>query len=213
MTTKSVIFAAALVAGISIAGAASAQTSPFEGFYVGGQVGYSNINVDISVTGFNSIDETMDGFGGGGFVGFGGTNGSLYGSIEAEVGYDGAQWDISVSEPGVGTATLDVEARLTYGVGFRVGGVIDDNLLIYGRFGWVRTNAELEVSVTGLGSASIDDDFDGLRIGGGVEGMLADNIGIRGEYTYTMYEDVDIIPGVNLDPNQHLFRIGVAYYF
>ena len=98
-------------------------------------------------------------------------------------------------------------------MGFRVGGVIDDNLLIYGRFGWVRTNAELEVSVTGLGSASIDDDFDGLRIGGGVEGMLADNIGIRGEYTYTMYEDVDIIPGVNLDPNQHLFRIGVAYYF
>ena len=115
MTTKSVIFAAALVASISIAGVASAQTSPFEGFYVGGQVGYSNINVDISVTGFNSIDETMDGFGGGGFVGFGGTNGSLYGSIEAEVGYDGAQWDVSVSEPGVGTATLDVEARLTYG--------------------------------------------------------------------------------------------------
>ena len=49
--------------------------------------------------------------------------------------------------------------------------------------------------------------------GGGVEGMLADDIGVRGEYTYTMYEDIDVIPGVNVDPDQHLIRVGIAYYF
>ena len=200
-----------------MAGAASAQNSNFEGFYVGGQAGYSIINVDVSVTGVGSADDDMDGFGGGGFVGFGGTNGSIYGSIEAEVGYDGAQWDTSVSVPGVGSATLDLEAQLTYGVGFRVGGVVADNLLIYGRIGWVRTNVEAEATVSIIGlataSASDDEDLDGFRIGGGVEGKLADNIGVRGEYTYTIYEDPSDVSGVSLDINQHLFRVGVAYYF
>ena len=212
--------AAVFVASISMAGAASAQSPPFEGFYAGGQVGYSNINVDASVTGLGSADEDLDGFGGGGFIGFGGTNWGIYGAIEAELGYDGAQFDESFSEPGVGTATLDAEAQLTYGVGFRVGAVVADNVLIYGRFGWVRTNIEAEatVSIIGLGSASAsdDEDFDGLRVGGGIEGMLADNIGVRGEYTYTMYGDEDVNIGgvpVNFDANQHLFRIGVAYYF
>jgi outer membrane immunogenic protein len=217
MFKKSWTFAIALAAGISVAGAASAQESKFEGFYVGGQAHYSIINVDVSVTGVGSADDDMDGFGGGGFVGFGGTNGSIYGSIEAEVGYDGAQWDESVSVSGVGSASLDVEAQLTYGVGFRAGAVVADNFLIYGRVGWVRTNveAEAQVSIIGVGSASgsDDEDFDGLRIGGGVEGMFADNIGVRGEYTYTMYEDVDLGAGINVDPDQHLFRVGVSYYF
>ena len=203
MTKKSLIFAITFAASLSMAGVASAQKSNFEGPYVGGQAGYSIINVDIT-TSAGSADDDMDGFGGGGFIGFGGTNGSLYGSIEAEVGYDGASWS-AVS----GGLTVDVEAQLTYGVGFRIGGVVADDLLLYGRIGWVRTNMEL--SVTSLGSA--DQDFDGFRIGGGVEGMLADRIGVRGEYTYTMYEDPFSVSGVEFDINQHLFRVGVAYYF
>ncbi len=204
MAKKSLVFAVAFAASLSIAGFASAQESAFEGFYVGGQVGYSRINVDVSVAGVGSADDDMDGFGGGGFIGFGGTNGQLYGAIEAELGYDGADW--SETSGGI---TADVEAQLTYGVGFRAGGIIADKYLIYGRLGWVRTNVEL--TVTGIGSA--DQDFDGFRFGGGVEGMLTDNIGVRGDYTYTMYEDPFGITGVDFDINQHLFRIGVAYYF
>jgi outer membrane immunogenic protein len=198
------IFAAAFAASLSMAGAASAQESVFEGVYVGGQAGYSVINVEVSVTGVGSADDDMDGFGGGGFVGFGGTNGSLYGSIEAEVGYDGADWSATS-----GGLTVDIEAQMTYGVGFRVGAVVADNFLIYGRVGWIRTN--IEASATGFGSD--DEDFDGLRFGGGVEGMLADNIGIRGEYTYTSYDDPFNVSGVEFDLDQHLIRVGVAYYF
>ena len=69
----------------------------------------------------------------------------------------------------------------------------------------------MEASVTGFGSG--DEDFDGARIGGGVEGKLGDNIGVRGEYTYTSYDDEDIGLGVSADADQHLFRVGVAYYF
>ena len=208
MTKRSLIFAATLVASISIAGVAFAQTSPFEGFYVGGQASYSNIDVEVTVAGLGSADDNLDGFGGGGFVGFGVINGPYYVAVEAEVGYDGADW----SETS-GGLTLDAEAQLTYGASFRVGAVIDDRYLIYGRAGYVLTNVELTGTLTGVGTTSADEDFNGFRFGGGVEGMFADNIGVRGEYTYTIYDDPYDIPGLDVDTNQHLFRIGLAYYF
>ena len=98
---------------------------------------------------------------------------------------------------------------MTYGASFHIGYVIADDLLLYGRLGYVRTN--VEASLTGFGSD--DEDFDGFRFGGGVEGMLADNIGVRGEYTYTIYDDPFDIPGLDVDANQHLLRVGIAYYF
>ena len=204
MIKKSLLSAVVFVASISMAGTASAQESVFEGFYVGGQAGYSIIDVDISVAGVGSASDELDGFGGGGFIGFGGTSGNLYGSIEAELGYDGADWSASA-----GGISADLEAQLTYGLGFRAGWVAADNLLIYGRLSYV--NTEVELSVTGLGSD--DEDFDGFRFGGGVEGKLSDNIGVRGEYTYTIYDDPFDISGVEIDLDQHLFRVGVAYYF
>ena len=202
------IFAATLVANISIAGVAFAQTSPFEGFYVGGQAGYSNIDVEVTVAGLGSADDNLDGFGGGGFVGFGVINGPYYVAVEAELGYDGADW----SETS-GGLTLDAEAQLTFGASFHIGYVIADDLLLYSRFGYVRTNVEFTGTLTGVGTTSADEDFDGFRFGGGVEGMLADNIGVRGEYTYTIYDDPFDIPGLDVDANQHLLRVGIAYYF
>lgn len=203
MTKKSLIVAVAFAASLSMAGVASAQESNFEGFYVGGQAGYSIIGADVTITGLGSKDDTGDGVGGGVFIGFGGTNGILYGSIEAEIGYDGADWSGTVAG-----SQADIEAQLTYGVGFRIGGVVADNFLIYGRLGWVRTN--VEGSYVTLGTD--DEDFDGFRFGGGVEGKFG-NVGVRGEYTYTIYEDPGIPGWVIDDADQHLFRVGVAYYF
>jgi len=204
MMKKSLIFVAALVGSFATAQVASAQTSPFNGFYVGGQVGYSYIDVEVSVDDLGSADDNLDGFGGGAFVGFGWVSNQVYGGFEAEVGYDGADW----SESSDGT-TVDLEAQLTYGLSGRVGGVIADKYLIYGRVGWVQTNFEL--SASGLGSD--DEYFDGFRFGGGVEAILWDNFSVRAEYTYTIYEDALDISGVDLDVDQHLVRIGVAYYF
>lgn len=216
MTKKSWVFALAFAASLSMASAALAQESNFEGFYVGGQAGYSKITEEATGLGVTLYDESADGFGGGGFIGFGGTNGVLYGSIEAEVGYDGAQWDASGPVTGFGTVTLDVEAQLNYGVGFRVGAVVGDNLLIYGRAGWIRTNVEATLTSTAVsGSLSADEDYDGGRFGGGIEGKFG-NIGVRGEYTYTIYEDDDVVASgvaVHFDRDQHLIRVGVAYYF
>jgi hypothetical protein len=53
-----------------------------------------------------------------------------YGAIEAEVGYDSADW----SETS-GGLTVGIESQLTYGVGFRVGCVVADNIFVYGWIG------------------------------------------------------------------------------
>ena len=76
MIKKSLLSAVVFVASVSMANTASAQGSVFDGFYVGGQVGWSSIDGEVTISGV-SDDDTGDGFGGGGFVGFGGTNGSL----------------------------------------------------------------------------------------------------------------------------------------
>ncbi len=204
MIKKSSIFVAALVASFATAQVASAQSSPFDGFYAGGQVGYSYIDVELSIDDLGSEDDNLDGFGGGAFIGFGAVNNQMYGGLEAEVGYDGADW----SETAEGI-TVGLEAQLTYGLSARVGGVIADKYLIYGRVGWVRTNFELSISDFGSG----DEYFDGIRFGGGVEAMLSNNLSARAEYTYTIYEDAFDIPGMDFDVDQHLVRIGVAYYF
>ena len=83
-----------------------------------------------------------------------------------------------------------------------------------GRVGFVRTNIEADaaISIPGFSASESDDeDVDGLRVGGGVEGKFG-NVSVRGEYTYTNYEDPDIA-GLDIDLDQHLVRVGVAYYF
>jgi len=219
MTKKSLIIAIAAIASMFAAGSASAQNSKFEGIYVGGYLAYSNIGVEYDVAGITLADETLDGFGGGGLIGFGGTNwdGRLYGSLEANVGYDGASWSQSVAVAGVGAASFDVETQLTFGISGRIGTVVAKNFLLYGKLGYARTNAQAEaqLSVIGVGTATVSDDewYDGFRFGAGIEGMFANNIGVRAEYTYTIYDAPDVYPGISTDINQHLFLIGAAYYF
>ncbi len=207
MRTEKLLPLFALALAIALPGAAAAQDdrSRFFGFYVGGQGAYSYIDVDASATGVGSANEDMDGFGGGGYAGFGGTNGPVYGAIEVELGYDNADWTEGLG----GGVTAEAETELTYGVSFLLGGVFEDRYLVYGRAGWQRTHAE--ASVTGFGSES--EDFDGIRVGGGFQAFITDNISARAEYTYTWYEDAIDIPGVDFDIAQQLFRVGVAYHF
>ncbi len=200
------LLAGTLLIGLSMGGSAAAQTSPFEGYYIGAQGHYSYINVDVDISGVGSGDDNLDGFGGGGFIGWGGTdpNNSFYGSIEAEVGYDNADWSDSI-----GGVTVEAEAQYTFGLGMRLGLVLADRYLLYGRAGWQRT--QFEASAAGFGSE--DEWFDGFRFGGGLEGFITDNFAVRTEYTYTIYNDPTDISGVDFDVNQHLVRVGGAFYF
>ena len=201
------LLAGALLIGLSVAGSAAAQTSPFDGgLYIGAQGHYSYIDADLSISGFGSDSDNLDGFGGGGFIGYGGTNpGTIYyGGIEAEVGYDNADGSKSI-----GGTTIEAETKLTFGVSARLGVVLASKYLLYGRAGWQRTKGKADFGIFG----SESEWFDGFRFGGGVEGFITDNFSVRTEYTYTIYNDPLDISGVDLDVNQHLVRVGGAFHF
>ncbi len=98
-----------------------------------------------------------------------------------------------------------------WGFLLRLAGITTGTVIAGG--GIIQCSSEATFTVPGVGSASVDEDFDGFRFGGGVEGMVWGNVSARAEYTYTIYDDPDVFPGVDVDANQPLFRIGVAYYF
>jgi outer membrane immunogenic protein len=201
---KAMLLASAAALGATfLAPPAVALDDAFSDFYVGGFGQYSAYEVDLT-TGGGTGDLSADGFGGGGLIGFGIRKDFLYGGIEAEVGYDGA--DRSEPIPG---GTASIEAQLSGGVGLRFGIAFEERFLPFVRVGWQLT--EYKASVTGLGSGT--GALNGLRVGGGLEFLLSDSVSIRGEYAHTWYEEYDDVAGLSVEPSQHLFRLGAAFHF
>jgi len=194
---------AAVMTILGALGAVPAAAQPaFQGFYLGGYGAYSLYDADVTITGLGSADFDADGFGFGGFFGFGLRNQALYGGLEAEFGHDGAE------EGSLFGTTVSLEARLSYGIAFRAGWVIEERYLPYLRIGWQRT--DFEASAPGVGSQS--EDLNALRVGVGLEALVTDRFSVRGEYAYTAYEDFEESI-ITVKPGQHLFRIAAAFHF
>jgi opacity protein-like surface antigen len=206
MLRNVLISASVFLIGLSLAASASAQQSRFEGLYIGAQGHYSYIKADLDVSGVGSDDDNLDGFGGSGFIGFGGTDRSntFYGGLEIEGGYDNADWNQNI-----GGTQVEAEAEWTAGISARLGVVMAERYLLYVRGGYQGTQGKLNVS----GFGSEDEWINGFRFGGGLEGFVTENIALRADYTYTIYEDPTNISGVDLDLTQHLVRVGAGYYF
>ena len=118
-------------------------------------------------------------------------------------------------DTGVNGFRYEAEQRWTLGVSALAGVLARDNVLVYGRLGYVATNFEETLSGGGF-RFSADETLDGLRVGGGVDVAINERASVRAEYTYTDYEDLSSSdPGliVEVSPVEHLFRVGVAYRF
>ena len=81
--------------------------------------------------------------------------------------------DSTISDSGV-SASRDLYA------GARIGTVIGDRGLLYAKAGYTKARA----SFAGTGV-----NFDGYRLGAGVEWMVGTNVSIRAEYRFSDYED------------------------
>lgn len=190
-------FVSSLLGGIALVAVGAAPTlaaSPFDGAYVGAYTGY--IDNKGSAEGVTGID--TDGWTYGGYAGFGKTFDQFYFGGEVEIGTA----DID-GKGRIGTVPATAKINESYGLAARVGFLASDNALFYGRVGWQRTNFE---ATAGAGASRVkaDDTLNGLRVGGGLEYALTDNILTRVEYNYTNYEQ-----GVR--DNQ--VRVGIAYRF
>lgn len=190
---KSVI---ALAAGLPFVAGSALAATPFQGPYVGGQVGYSVYDITLSEPGGGSIE----GFSGSGAEGgvYGGWGmkfaPNTYGGLEAEYNWSGAEHTLG---------GFKIEDKDNYGISGRLGWLPSNNVMLYGRLGWQRAT---------LDYFGVEKDHDGARVGLGAEVAMAGNWLMRMDYAHTFYDDVTV-DGTSFEPDNDVFRIGVAIQF
>ena len=177
------------------------SVASFNGPYVGIQGGYSTYDIDISIDGLGSGDVDADGVEGGIYAGYGrrfGSNLPLYLAVEADGSLSAAEF----SESGV-----KIEANYTLGISAIAGVVVMDKALVYGRIGYRYLDG-----TTSAGGESVDEQFNGLRLGLGVDVAVAKNVHARADASYTMYDKVNE-DGGSIQPSQLSFMLGIHYTF
>jgi len=170
------IIAAAVLAACSVTPAFAQDSAPL---FSGGHV--------EAITGYDHVSDGDDGIGGG----YDFRSGNVVFGIEGEV------LESTAGECGGG---ICVDASRDFYIGGRIGAVVGDNVLIYGKLGY--SNARIEATAGGI---TAHDTVDGIRAGAGVEIAIANTpLSIRTEYRYTNYEQ---------GGERHQGTLGLAFRF
>jgi len=199
----------------------SSWASEYDGVYFGVQLGAESLNSDNKgprAAGTTKADD-IGGFGvsGGILGGYGKTFGRIYlgGELEA---------DFSSSDPTSaafpGRRTFSISKEYSYGFSGRLGYLLSDRFLLYGRGGIVQSRFATDLT-TNLGVAFDSGNKEiGSRYGLGAEIALTPNSFFRLDYTITNYDDYSVawtdttISGIdNFDNDESLFRVGYIYRF
>ena len=196
------------------------EPTDFSGFYAGVQLGHGTLQSDNSGPRPNAAAPAFvlkatragQGFTGGLLVGYGYEVNNFYIGGETEFELSTADWNIERSAVG---RIYSVEKVGTVGAGLRLGYVVNDSVLFYGRVGAVRSRFNTEYQFGGV-SVDQDDDLDGIRFGGGVEFEISKKTNIRFDYTQTDYDShsVNYVAGIDkFDTSERLFRVGLTRNF
>jgi opacity protein-like surface antigen len=201
----------------TFAGPALAQDSnagPFDGFYVGGEIGAVRSDAKARVTPVTGgalngkSDRTNANFGV--FVGYGSTLGErFYLGTELELG-SGAGKSKTVALGGVNTRERsNYEAALTTRLGFMVA----DSTMLYATTGAVLRQSRFAIANNAVRKETIT----GSRFGLGVMQECTDNIFIRGELDRTEFNKKSFaaaaLPTTRYKPEATTLRIGIGYRF
>ncbi len=196
------------------------EPTDFSGFYAGVQLGHGTVQSDNTGPRPNAAAPTFTlattraghGFTGGLLAGYGYQANDFYIGGEAEFELSTADWNIERSPEG---RIYSVEMIGSIGAGLRLGYVVNDSVLIYGRAGVVRSRFNSNYQFGGV-SVDQDDDLDGVRFGGGVEFAVGEKTHVRFDYTQTEYDShsVNYVAGVDqFDTSERLFRVGLTRAF
>lgn len=209
-----------LFALVSVFAFAAPASAGWTGCYIGAHGGMvaSNLNTDLTATGFGSIIN-IDGLS---------ASGSMYGvhaGCDYQMGkfvlgvfgdYDWYNADFNVSSPlgGFNLATTGLDK--SWSLGGRAGMLVTPGTLVYGLVAWSQLDMNPIVVLGGAASLALGS-TDGVSLGGGIETVLMPNVRLKLEYRYTMYDKIvaPIGPGLSLDmePDVHTVRLGISYAF
>lgn len=220
---KKVILSA--LVSVSIMGAASATTSSFSGFYLGGGLTYAKGKLDLnykdSATGYNkSFNQSSGGFGIGTFLGYGCEfSNHFYLGGELGLGLDGSRINKTTSL----LRTLNVQtksnSRWTSSLTARIGYVFSNTVLAYVKLGF-ESRAKMDVTlINPVTNATAK--FGSLRRSGALFGLGADyainkNVFLRAEYTLNTGTKTTYKSGTQsatFKTKTSAFMIGAAYKF
>lgn len=205
MRTRSLLILAMamiLTFGIVSASAAQNRAQDYSGGYIGFIGGVSHYNAELSFEGDKFDGISAEGFNFGVMGGYGAAISSdKYFGLEGNIGQNFAKFEAEA-----GTDELEIEPKETYGFNARLGQVIGD-WMAYGLVGWQWVNVDLQAQSGSL-SATEDEDFDGPRFGLGAEYQTTGQVFVRGEYSYTMYDEEDAF-----EPAEGSFKLGFGLRF
>jgi len=173
--------------------------SVFHGVYAGGFAGISSLDFELD-SGGDSIDGlAASGFSNSVFLGTGTVYNNVFFALEGNLGYHNADFSIDV-----GDYNLEADVEEEYGVNARVGGLLSESVLTYALAGWQQINIDVSDN-TGF---SEGEQFNGIKLGLGMEYQTTQNVFFRGEYNYTLFNEEK-----NIEPRMGQFQLGIGFRF
>ena len=198
---NNVVLATSLAAPL----ARAASAAPFDGPYVGAQVGWQSEKMRDVKSSFGAVpvDDTTNSVTGGIFAGYDKTlNGRFV--VGAEAGLDFATDD--ETQKTVSGTDYNVDPKYSFDLTARAGYLANPQTLLYIRGGY--TNARVQTTITNAaGIQSASDNQDGWLAGAGVERQVAQNVSARLEYRYSKFSEGDG------NDQRHRVLAGLSYRF
>lgn len=211
-----------------------AAAAPWDGCYLGGNIGYSwgRSNNDVTsvfnpngtVTDSLTVTDKPSGVIGGGQLGCNRQTGSFVWGLETDLQISGqrdsSDFDLS---SGDGTSLFHwTDKNVWLGTTRLRGGVVFNNFLFYGTGGLAYGKYQIDMTSTGgiaSGTASISGTNVGYALGAGIETPFVNNWNFRLEYLYTQIKwsgsavlDLDTIT-VHSRESDNIVRFAINYRF
>lgn len=199
------ILASVAAVALTVGLASPAAAEPFNGPFVGAQVGWSQHEAGTPTTplGELPIDRSRDAVSGGVYAGYDAKLGSSF-VLGAEAGVQFTDRD--ELSGGTDVARFTIDPKRSIDLTARAGYLVTENTLLYARGGY--TNARFSTSVEDAsGLTRVSENRDGWLVGGGLEHAFTDNLSARAEYRYSDLSERD----GKFDRHQAL--VGFSYRF
>ena len=199
-------------------------TPSWRGFYIGAYLGYGQVSNELTLEGVPGFTLEFDGISSnGGFAGLAvGYDVQLadrfVAGVFAEYDFANIKSELAV---GIGPIGIDLDflkISRVWSIGARLGFLSSPTTLWYGTIGYSRASFD-DIGLT-LGGTTISlglEDVGGVFIGAGVESRITQNLSLKGEVRYTMFEDQCLFcaggAALNFEPTMLSARVGLAYRF
>ena len=199
--------------GAAILMSAAAPASAGE-FYLGGEMGWTDVNLETTTTSLEESGLGASGFSGSALAGYQVAIPSGILGFEVNVGDSSAEYE-ATSDTYQETITRDV----SYGISAMLGTNLSDNTHLYGRLGYQATSMELTARQAGTGVVeefSKDKTYTGARVGAGIQTAVTDDLSVRLEWTRTIYSEETLAYNgseVDVQPGESRVAIGILGRF